>query len=92
MSETHAVVVTLPADVQQVDQTGYVWTFLDEAADINRVQVGALIVAGDAEEPFLARVVDIVPGPRGRSIVHLDVVGVPDQAIDELRHTHVLPR
>lgn len=85
------VVVTLPADVQQVDQTGYVWTFLDEAAEPERVTVGALIVAGDAVEPFLARVVGIVDGPGGRSVVHLDVVGVPDQAIDELRHAHLLP-
>jgi hypothetical protein len=92
MSDESAVVVTLPADVQQIDQTGYVWAFLDAAEEPDRVQVGALIVAGDAEEPFLARVVDIVDGPGGRSIVHLDVVGVPDQAIDELRHAHLLPR
>lgn len=51
---------------------------------------GALIVAGDPKEPFLARVVDIVDGPRGRSIVHLDVVGIPEQAIDELRHARLL--
>jgi hypothetical protein len=90
MSDESTVVVTLPADVQQIDQTGYVWAFLDTAEEPDRVQAGALIVAGDAEEPFLARVVDIVDGPGGRSIVHLDVVGVPDQAIDELRHAHLL--
>ena len=90
MSDESAVVVTLPADVQQIDQTGYVWAFLDTAEEPDRVQAGALIVAGDAEEPFLARVVDIVDGPGGRLIVHLDVVGVPDQAIDELRHAHLL--
>jgi hypothetical protein len=49
-----------------------------------------LIVAGDAEEPFLARVVDIVSGPDGRQIVHIDVVGVPEQAIEELRHSRLL--
>ena len=92
MRDEAAVVVTLPADVQQIDQTGYVWTFLDEAAEPARVQAGGLVVAGDAEEPFLARVVDIVDGPRNRSIVHLDVVGVPEQAIDELRHAHLLPQ
>ncbi len=92
MSDESAVVVTLPADIQQIDQTGYLWAFLDAADEPDRVQAGALIVAGDAEEPFLARVVDIVDGPGGRSIVHLDVVGVPDQAIDELRHAHLLPR
>lgn len=92
MSDESAVVVTLPADVQQIDQTGYVWAFLDGATAPERVQVGTLIVAGDVEEPFLARVVDIVDGPGDRSIVHVDVVGVPDQAIDELRHAHLLPQ
>ncbi|MGH9166256.1 MAG: hypothetical protein ACRD02_00230 [Acidimicrobiia bacterium] len=91
MTKPHRVVITLPADVQQVDDTGFVWSFLDEATEPERVQPGALIVAGDPVEPFLARVVDIVEGPNGRSIVHLDVLGIPDQAIDELRHARLLP-
>jgi hypothetical protein len=86
------VVVTLPADVNEVDETGYVWAFLSEAAEPERVRPRALIVAGDALEPFLARVVDVVDGPNGDSIVHLDVVGVPDQAIDELRHARLIPQ
>ncbi len=92
MSDDSKVTVTLPADVQQLDATGYAWAFLDAAAEPERVRPGALIVAGDADEPFLARVIDIVDGPGGRSIVHLDVVGVPDQAIDELRHARLLPQ
>lgn len=92
MTAEATVVVTLPADVQQIDQTGHVWAFLDGAADPDRVQTGVLIVAGDPEEPFLARVVDIVDGPGGRAIVHLDVLGVPDQLLDELRHAHLLPQ
>lgn len=96
MSEQHDIAVTLPADVQQVDQTGYawtfLWTFLDGADEPERVQPGALIVAGDPVEPFLARVVDIVAGPADRRIVHLDVVGVPEQAIAELRHARLLPQ
>lgn len=91
MTEQHDITVTLPADVQQVDQTGYVWTFLDGADEPERVQPGSLIVAGDSVEPFLARVVDIAPGPDDRQIVHLDVVGLPEQAIDELRHARLLP-
>jgi hypothetical protein len=91
VSDQSDIAVTLPADAQQVDETGYVWAFLDTAAEPQRVQPGTLIVAGDADEPFLARVVDIVPGPDDRSIVHLDIVGVPDQAIDELRHARLLP-
>ncbi|MCU1499008.1 MAG: hypothetical protein JWM47_2961 [Acidimicrobiales bacterium] len=92
MSDEATVIVTLPADVHQIDQTGFVWAFLDEAQEPGRVQPGSLIVAGDAEEPFLARVVDVIDGPGSRRIVHLDVVGLPDQAIDELRHAQLLPQ
>ena len=63
MTSENGVVVTIPADVQMIDETGYVWTFLHEAAEPDRVFPGALIVAGDPVEPFLARVVDIVDGP-----------------------------
>lgn len=83
--------VTQPADVHQIDATGLVWTFLDEADDPDRITVGSVVVAGDSADPFLARVVDIVSGSSGRSIVHLDVIGVPDQVIDELRHANLLP-
>ena len=91
MSNQSAVAVTLPADVNQVDETGYVWAFLSDSAEPARVSPGSIIVAGDAEEPFLARVIDVVDAPGGDSIVHLDVLGVPDQTIDELRHAGLLP-
>lgn len=90
MSETEPVLVTLPGDVNQVDESGYVWAFLDTANEPERVRPGALIVAGDEVEPFLARVVDEVDGPGGRTIVHLDVFGVPDEIVDELRHARVI--
>jgi hypothetical protein len=72
--------VILPADVLQIDATGYVWTFLDRAAEPSRVVPGEVIAAGDDDEPFSARVVDIVDGPCGRQIVHLDVVRVLEPA------------
>ncbi|MGQ0465359.1 MAG: hypothetical protein ACT4QG_08550 [Sporichthyaceae bacterium] len=90
MTDQAPVRVTLPADAAQIDQTGYVWTFLDRAEEPERVLPGALIVSGDEEEPFLARVVDVVTGPAGRQVVHLDIVGVPAQAIEELRHARLL--
>lgn len=92
MSDRNGVIVTLPADVNQVDETGHVWAFLSEAVEPDRVRAGALIVAGDAVEPFLARVVDIVDGPDGDAIVHLNVVGAPEEAIEELRHVGLIPR
>jgi hypothetical protein len=55
------------------------------------VGVGRIIVAGDADEPFLARVVDIVPGAEGTHVVHLDVLGVPAEVVDELTRAKVLP-
>jgi len=91
MSTSSNVVVTLPADVNQVDETGNVWALLGDSAASARVSPGAIIVAGDSVEPFLARVIDIVSGPASQSIVHLDVVGVPDQMIAELRHAGLLP-
>ena len=89
MAARHSVSVTLPADANQIDDTGYVWAFLGDAGEPERVRPGAIIVAGDAVEPFLARVVDIIDGPDD-SIVHLDVLGVPDQTIEELRHAGLL--
>jgi hypothetical protein len=85
------VVVTLPADVNQIDETGYVLAFLSDSAEPGRVSPDSIIVAGDSEEPFLARLVDVVDGPGGDSIVHLDVLGVSNQTIDELRHAGLLP-
>jgi hypothetical protein len=80
-----------PADVHQVDDTGMVWSVLEEAQDPERVGVGRIVVAGDADEPFLVRVVDVVPGVEGTHVVHLDVLGVPAQVVDELPRAKVLP-
>lgn len=65
--------VDITCDVQQIDETGYVWTFLDEARDPSVITVGAIIVAGDDAEPVFARVVDIVGDGRDRR-VRLDVL------------------
>ncbi len=64
--------VALPADVHQIDATGHLWTYLDEAADPQSIVPGEIVVAGDDADPFLARVIDIVPGTSDRQIVHLD--------------------
>ncbi|MCP5025284.1 MAG: hypothetical protein GY929_03280 [Actinomycetia bacterium] len=69
MTERNDIAVTLPADVNQVDETGCVWAFLSDADEPARIWPGAIIVAGDSVEPFLARVVDVIDGPGGESIV-----------------------
>jgi hypothetical protein len=66
-------VVDITADLNARDETGYAWTFLDEARDPSLIEPGALVVAGDEDSPAVAVVVDLVPHPNG-TIVHLDVL------------------
>ena len=37
--------VDITADLKDEDETGYVWTFLDEARDSGQINPGAIIVA-----------------------------------------------
>ena len=67
------ITVDIAADLNTEDETGYVWTFLDEARDPTVIVPGALVVAGDEDAPAVAVVVDLVPHPRGTR-VHLDVL------------------
>jgi hypothetical protein len=50
------VEIDIPCDVQQVDETGYVWTLLHEARDPDRIIPDAIVVTADVEDPVLARV------------------------------------
>lgn len=62
--------VDITADLHDEDETGFVWTFLDEARDASLITPGAIVAAGDAAVSAVAEVVDIVEKPAGR-IVHL---------------------
>jgi hypothetical protein len=62
--------VDIAADLNDEDQTGYLWTFLDEARDPARITPGALVVAGDEDVAAVCQVVDLVPAGDG-TIVHL---------------------
>lgn len=62
--------VDIGADLNAEDDTGYVWTFLDEANDPARIIPGALVVAGDEDAAAICQVVDLVPAGDG-TIVHL---------------------
>lgn len=64
------VVVDIAADLNDEDDTGLVWTFLDEARNPAIVVPGAIVVAGDADAPAVAEVVNLVEKPAG-TIVHL---------------------
>jgi hypothetical protein len=68
-----AVTVDIAADLNDEDETGLVWTFLDEARDLTMIVPGAIVVAGDPDTPAVVEVVDIVPKAAG-DIVHLRIL------------------
>jgi hypothetical protein len=65
--------IDIPADLNDEDETGLVWTFLDEAADPGLIVPGAIVVVGDEHAPAVAEVVDIVAKPAG-PVVHLRIL------------------
>jgi hypothetical protein len=64
------VAIDIPCDVQQIDETGYIWTFLHEARDPALILPGAIVTTADVDEPVVAEVVDVVEEAAGE-IVHL---------------------
>jgi hypothetical protein len=50
--------------------TGYIWTFLDEARNPTQITPGALVVAGNDDAAAVCQVVDLTPAGDG-TIVHL---------------------
>lgn len=85
------VEIDIPCDVQQVDETGYVWTFLHEARDPRRIIPGAIVVAADEEDPVLARVVSLTERSGGVK-VHLEILpGDPLEYAEALKRAHLLP-
>jgi hypothetical protein len=62
--------VDINADLNDEDETGYVWTFLDEARDPGQIKPGAIIVAGDEDAAAVCEVIDLTPAGHG-TIVHL---------------------
>jgi hypothetical protein len=67
------VVIEIPCDPTQIDDTGLPWTFLDEATHPERIVVGATVVTGDEADPVFARVVSLTHRPSGVK-VHLEVL------------------
>lgn len=71
--------VDIAADLNAEDESGYVWTFLDEAVEPDRIKPGELVVAGSALTPAICEVVDLIDKPVG-TIVHLKILpGTVDQ-------------
>jgi hypothetical protein len=83
------IAVDIRADLNAEDQTGYVWTFLDDAREPSLIVPGALVVAGDDDAPAVAVVVDLIEHPDG-TIVHLDVLpGAVDSYLALARRVQV---
>lgn len=65
--------IDIMADLNSEDETGFVWTFLDEADDPSVVRPGEVVVAGSPLTPAVCEVVDLVEKPV-RTVVHLRVL------------------
>ena len=65
--------VDIPADLNSEDETGFVWTFLDEADDPSIIVPGDVVLAGYPSTPAVCEVVDLVQKPVG-TVVHLRVL------------------
>ncbi len=85
-----ASAIDIPCDVQQVDETGLVWRFLDEARDPSVITEGAIVVSSDNLDRVLARVVKLTPHS-ARTLVHLQILpGDPLDYVDALARAHLL--
>jgi hypothetical protein len=65
--------IDIAADLNDQDETGWVWTFLDEARVPGMIRPGAFVLTGDEDDPAVAEVVDLVERAAG-TVVHLRVV------------------
>ena len=68
--------VDIAADLNDGDETGYIWTFLDEAHEPGQIKPGALVVAGDEDTAA------VLPGrrPRARRRSHDRAPEAPSRA------------
>jgi hypothetical protein len=65
--------VDIQADLNSEDETGFAWTFLDEAENPSVIGPGEVVVAGSPLTPAVCEVVDLAETPAG-TIVHLRVI------------------
>ena len=65
--------VDIAADLNSEDETGLVWTYLDEAREPSVIRPREIVVAGTELTPAVCEVVDLVEQPTG-TIVHLRVL------------------
>ena len=61
--------VDITADLNSVDENGFVWTFLDEAEDPSGIRPGEVVVAGSPLTPAACEVIDLVEKPVGTVVL-----------------------
>lgn len=71
--------VDIAADLNDEDETGCVWTFLDEARDPGQILPGAIIVAGSEHATAPCQVVGLSP-QAGGTVVRLRLLPGPAAA------------
>ncbi len=67
------IAIDIPADLNSVDETGFVWTFLDEGRAPGVVVPRAIVLTGDEDSPAIAEVVDLVDKAAG-TVAHLRIL------------------
>ncbi len=65
--------IDIAADLNSEDETGLVWTYLDEAREPAVIRPREIVVAGTELTSAVCEVVDLVEQPTG-TIVHLRVL------------------
>jgi hypothetical protein len=90
MAKDAEVQIDIPCDIQQIDETGLVWTFLDEARDPALITEGAIVIAADEVDPVVARVVSLTP-EANRTVVRLEILpGDPLEYVEALSRARLL--
>ncbi len=67
---TATIRVDIAADLNDEDETGFVWTYLADAHDPSLIRPGGVVIAGESDTPAVCEVIDLVEEPSG-TIVHL---------------------
>lgn len=67
------VTVDLEVDFHNIDDTGYIWSWLTDAPDPSVIRPGAIVVVGDEDALAMGRIIDLVPEENG-TVVHVEVL------------------
>lgn len=88
---TSSIEIDIPCDPQQLGEHSMPFALLSEARDSSRIEVGAIVITADEEDPVFAKVHAITQHEAGPLVVHLELLpGDPLDYADALRRAHLL--